>query len=79
MPRNEGGVRFRIREYAIAALDDEEVDPGVRASPELMVGGVRRDKEKRVRADGIIEVGGVRGVIFILKSPVMMMEGKWGR
>ena len=40
VPRNEGGVRFTVGEHAIIALDYEEVNLGVRPSPELVMGGV---------------------------------------
>ena len=40
VPRNEGGILFAVGEYAIIALDYEEVNPDVRPSPELVMGGV---------------------------------------
>ena len=59
VPRNEGGFRFGVCEHAIVALDDEEVNPSMRPSPDLVMGGVGRNEAERVSADRSLEMNGI--------------------
>ena len=49
-------------EHAIVALADEEVNPSMRPSPDLVMGGVRGNEPERVRADRSMEVDSIWSV-----------------
>ena len=59
MPRNEGGVGLAVGEHADSTLDNKEVNPGVRATPKLVMRGVRGNEVERIGANGIMKMDGV--------------------